>query len=155
MGILFHSVICTFFYKLRERIRLLETELILTRNSHFSRSFLSRWLFLCSHYIRQTQLHIYPPDFAANSPVYLSHQRLCLSFTNMKCVSVRNNSILSIFREFDNYQARVTSQRQAKYPPTTQHSPCCLCNVYWPIRSNVGGDNTVCLKTRINSAILQ
>jgi hypothetical protein len=101
-----------------------------------------------------TQLHVYPPDFATNSPVYLSHQRLCLSFTNIKCVSVRNNSILSIFWV---WQLPGTCDVSAPSKISAYHSALAILLVQRLLAypSNVGGDNGVCLKTRINSTIHQ
>lgn len=60
---------------------------------------------------------MYPPDLAENSPVYLSHHKLCLSFTKMKCVSVRNNSMLPSFPLYDDFYAAcgTSSLRKSAY----------------------------------------
>lgn len=88
---------------------------------------LDKWRFVYTHLCVKTQLHAYSPDFAANSPVYLSHQRLCLSFTKIKCVSVRNSSIFCPSTNLTATRQHVCNVKQnIRLPPTTKHSPCCL-----------------------------
>lgn len=107
------------------RVHLREIELICVSKTYaISSSLLTRDA-LYTHLYVKTQLHAYPPEFATNSPVYLSHQRLCLSFTKIKCVSVRNSSIscpsasLTAIRQ---HVCDVSASREiSALPPSTRH----------------------------------